>query len=88
MLYKILPNIYQPLQSKLTQFTKPIHITRHIAHKNDRSFVVARYNTYQFSQCFTYSTIHLWNTLPNEAVFAVRQDYFIALAKLFLLINN
>ena len=54
------------------------------AQENDKYFVLARYNTYQFSQFFTYSTTRLWNSLPNEAVLAVKQDRFIVLAKKFM----
>ena len=81
MFYKILHNIDLPLHCKLPQFAKPIRITRHIAQKNYSAFVVAKYYTYQFSRCFTYFTTHLWNSLPNEAVLAVNQVLFMALAK-------
>ena len=65
-------------------FAKLICITQHIAQENDKASVVAMYNAYYFSQCFTYSITHLWNSLPNEAVLAVKQDRFIALAKIFV----
>ena len=45
------------------------------------AFVLARYNTYQFSLCFTYSTTRFWNSLPNKAVLAVKQHRFITLSK-------
>ena len=56
-------------------------ITRHSAQQNDKKFVLARYNTYQISRCFTYSTTRLCNNLPNEVVLAVKQDRFVDLAK-------
>ena len=80
MLHKILLNVHHSLHCKHPQFTMPFRITRHTAQQNDKAFVLARYNTYQFSRCFTYSTIHLWNSLPNEAVLAIKQDNFIVLA--------
>ena len=50
--------------------------------------VLDRYNTDQFFKCFTYSTDKLWNSLSNEAVLAVKQDRFKALARKFLYIDN
>ena len=84
MFYKILHNVDHPLQCKLPQFTKPIRITQHATQKNDKTFVLAGYNTYQFSRCFTYYTTRLWNILPNEAALTEKQDCFIVLAKKFL----
>ena len=81
MLHKILNNVDYPLHCKLHQFAKPIRITWHTAQQNDKTFVLARYNTYQFSRCFTYSITRLWYSLPNEAVLAVKQDRFIVLDK-------
>ena len=86
MLYKILYNINLPLRCKLPQFAKPICFTQHIVQQNNRAFVSIRYNTYQISWRFTYSIAQLWNGLPNEAVLAVKQDHFIALAKNFCLL--
>ena len=84
MLHKVLHNTNPKLYYKLPQFAKPICITWHIAKQNDRAFVVARYNTYQFSWCITYSITHLWNSLPNETVLVVKQDWFIDKLKFFL----
>ena len=81
ILHKNLHKVNHPLHWKLPQFAKPIRITWHTTQQKDKAFVLATYNTYQFSQCFTYSTTGLWNSLPNEAVLAVKQDRFIVLAK-------
>ena len=66
-----------PLHCNLPHFAKLIRTTRHTTQENDK----ARYNFYQFSSCFTYFTIRLWNNVPNEVVLAVKQDHFIDLAK-------
>ena len=81
MLHKILHNLNHPLHCKLHKFAKPIHISSAIARQNGRAFVVAKYNTYQFSLCFNYTSIQLWNSLPKETVLCIKQDRFIALAK-------
>ena len=83
ILHKILHKVDHPLHCKLPQFAKPIRITRHTTQQNDKAFVLAKYNTNQFSRCFTYSTTRLWNSLPNEAVLAVKQDRFIVSAENF-----
>ena len=84
ILHKILHKVDHLLHCKLPQFAKPIRITRHTTQQNDKAFVLARYNTYQFSRCFTYSITRLWNILPNEVVLTVKQDRFTVLAKIFL----
>ena len=81
ILHKILHKVDQSLHCKLPQFANPFRITRHITQQNDKTFVLTRYYTYQFSRCFTYSTIQLWKCLPNETILTVKQDCFIALAK-------
>ena len=58
----------------------PIRITRHTAQQNNKAFVLTRHNTYQFSWCLTC----LLNSLPNEAILAIKQDCFIVLAKKYL----
>ena len=80
MLHKVLLNVHHSLHYKLPQFTMPIRITQHTAQQNGITFVLARYKTYQFSRCFTYSTTRLLNSLPNEAVLAEKQDRFMVLA--------
>ena len=72
MLHKILHKVNHPLHCKLPQFAKPIRFIWLTAQQNDKA--LARYNTYQFSRYFTYSITRLWNSLPNEAVKAVKQD--------------
>ena len=84
MLLKILLNIDYSLHCNLPQFAKPIRITWHTTQQNDKAFVLAMYNTFQFSGYFTYSTTRFWNSLSNEAILAVKQDCFVALAKIFL----
>ena len=84
ILHKMLHKVYHPVHCKLLEFAKPTRITWHTAQQNDKIFDLARYNTYQFSRCFTHSTTCLWNSLPNEAVLAVKQKHFIILAKNFL----
>ena len=71
MLYKILHNVNHPLHLKLPQFAKINSFYSAYSSKNDISHVLAMYNTYQFSRCFTYSSTRLGNSLPNEAVLAV-----------------
>ena len=66
MLHKILNNVDHALHSKLPHFVKPTLITQHKAQQNDEAFVLARYNTYQFSWCFTCFTTSLWSSIPNE----------------------
>ena len=56
--------------------------------QNDRAFVFARHKAYPFSWCFIYSTTNLWYSLHNEHILAVKQVRFIALAEIFLSINN
>ena len=88
MLHKILCNIDHPLHSKLPQFAKPIRITRHTTQQNDKAFVFARYNIYQFSLYFIYSNTRLWNILHNEMVLAIKHDRFIVLAKKIYMIKK
>ena len=76
MLHKILHYVDHSIYCKLPQFEKSIRITRYTAQKNDKDFVLARYNTYQLYRCLTCSTTHLWNSLHNEAVLTVKQDRF------------
>ena len=78
MLYKILHKVDHPFYCKFPKFIKPIH----------RSFVLAKFNTYQCFRCFTYSTTQFFKYLPNEAVLDVKQDRFIAIEKKFLLMDN
>ena len=57
MFYKIRHNFDYSLHCKLHQFAKPIRITWYKAQQNNKTVVVAMYNTYQFSWCFNYSTV-------------------------------
>ena len=84
ILHKILHKVDHPLHYKLPQFAKPIRITWHTAQQHDKTFALARYNTYQFSLCFTYPNTRL----PNELVLAVKQDCVIDLVKKNYVINN
>ena len=77
VLHKILHNVDHSLHCKPPQFLKLIRMTWHTAQKKDKTFVLARYNTYQFFWCFTCSTICLWNNLQNEAVLAVKHSFFL-----------
>ena len=88
ILHKILHKVDHTLYCKLPHFAKPIRITQHTSQQKDKAFVLARCNTYQFSRCFTYSTIRLWNSLPNEVVLPVKQHRFVVLAKKIYVINN
>ena len=76
MLHKIFHNVDHFLYCKILRFVKEIHSTRFTAQQNDKAFVLARYNTYQFSRCFTCFITHVWNNLSNEKVLAVKKDRF------------
>ena len=83
MLYKILHNTDHPLHSKLPQFAMPTRITRQTVRQNDRTFVLSRCNTTQYSRCFVNSSIKIWNDLPNDIVLADNQTRFKTLSKKF-----
>ena len=74
--------------SKTSSFCKPYsHYSSH-SQQNDKALVLARCNTNQFSRCFAYSTAQLWNSLPNEAVLAIKQDRFKVLIRKFLTVDD
>ena len=84
MFYKTLYNVDHPFHLKLPHFTNPICITCYTySPDNDKDPLLAIYNANQFSRCFVYSAVLLWNSLPNEAVLTLKQDRFKASARKF-----
>ena len=57
-------NIENPLHCKLQQSAMPTRTTR----QNERTFILSRNNTTQFSRCFFNSTTKLGNFLPDNIV--------------------
>ena len=81
LLYKILNNIDYLLHCKLLQFAVPTRTIWQTSRQNERSFVLSRHNTTQFSRCFINSKTKLWNSFPNNIVLADKLGTFKTLAK-------
>ena len=54
----------------------PQRITRQALTQNSQCLVVERCLTHQFSRTFVPSSVHLWNSLPDDVVVASSVDVF------------
>ena len=66
--FKIMSNPNHPLLRILPGPSPTTRTTRQSLIVNDRSLIVNRYNTSQFSRCFIPLSGKLWNAIPNEIV--------------------
>ena len=62
----------------------PTHATQQTSRQNERTFVLLRHNTTQFSKCFIKLATKLWNSLLNNIVLDDKLGTFTTLAKISL----
>ena len=65
---KTISNTDNPLHRLLPAPSRPIRATRFSGSMNDRSLVVNRFRTSQFSRTFFAISVSRWNSLPNDVV--------------------